>query len=215
MRTYGKQFVYKKSATFQERANRAATEWDVRLDVSETLTARQIVDNVKAAGTDVSYAFVSGVERPDQHHTDSTNLYGQQIWKTNGSVSHEHHVHIAIIVESPVNRATILKLLRGPRKLTDEYAVPRNPKFTYAGWIVHHNKPQYKLEGEPTCHYESGDLPMDPYTTDSAAKVERMLKKWGTDAMRQRFEGYTKMVSREAIQQQIERLQMQLEDNSA
>lgn len=229
MRTYAKNFMYKKTVSYQQRQARLATEWDVRLDISDELPLDHILGRIRENLEDYSYVLVSGIEHPDQAVEYRTKVVEvrSQSYEFKGSAkprasvagvgtgSEENHVHICVVLFVPLQRSDVLKLLRGPRKLGDEYAAPRNAKFTYAGWIIHHGKPGFKIEGEPLVRFEHGTLPMDPFTTDSAMKINGMLKKWGTDDMKQRFKGYTDLLSREAIKSKIEQLQMQLEDQSA
>lgn len=210
MRTYGKNFIYKKTVNYKQRQERLATEWDVRVDITEDLSADKIVERVRAASDDLLYALVSGVERPDIKNGESALQQGPG-WKNTGS--EQNHVHVCIVLLAPLKRADVLRMVRGPRKFGDEYATPRNPKFTYAGWVIHHAKPGYKLDGESLVRYESGTLPIDALTTDNAMKITSILKKWGTDGMKNRFKMYTELLERENIKRKIEQLQMQLEDH--
>lgn len=207
--------MYKKTVSYQQRQARLATEWDVRLDISDELPLDHILGRVRENLEDYSYVLVSGIERPDTDEWKGTKFDPAVNRTVNQHASNEHHVHICVVLFVPLQRSDVLKLLRGPRKLGDEYAAPRNAKFTYAGWIIHHGKPGFKIEGEPLVRFEHGTLPMDPFTTDSAMKITGMLKKWGTDGMKQRFKGYTDLLSRDKIKSKIEQLQMQLEDQSA
>ena len=205
MRTYGKNFIYKKTVNYKQRQERLATEWDVRIDVTDDLPADKIVERVREARDELLYALVSGVERPDK---EECNIAPNRT----SSFSQGNHVHVCIVLLAPLKRADVLRMVRGPRKLGDEYAAPRNPKFTYAGWIIHHGKPAFKLDGEPLVRYESGTLPLDALTTDNALKITSILKKWGTDGTKNRFKVYSDLLERENIKQKIEQLQMQLED---
>lgn len=217
MRSYGKNFMYKTTATYKERAERLATEWDVRLDVNENLTAQVVCDNVRKHFDQLLYVLVSGVEMPDNQKggcLDPARGAGTTGTKS-PSTSEENHVHLCIVLYGPMRRIDVLKMLRGPRKLGDEYCTPRPPKFTYAGWIIHHGKPGFKLDGEPLVRLENGSLPMDPYTTDNALKIKGLLKKWGTDGMRSRFKEYTDLLEREIIKNKIEKWTMLLEDKDA
>ena len=216
MRTYGKNFMYKKTVNYKQRQERLATEWDVRVDVDHQLSADDVVKNVRLHADELLFGLVSGVERPDNVQDQvetNTNGFGQRIHTTAGSRSTGNHVHVCIVLLAPLRRRDVLELVRGPRKLGDEYCTPRNPKFTYAGWVIHHGKPGFKLDGEPTVRYESGTLPMDALTTDNAMKIKGLLAKWGTDGMKNRFKMYTELLERENIKRKIEQLQMQLEDH--
>jgi len=199
MRTYGKNFAYKKTVTYQQRQTRCATEWDIRIDVSSGLTAENVINFIKENLGDIQYVLVSGVEKPD---LESAGEHG----------SKDVHVHIALVVQVPKNRTEVLRMVRGPRKMGDEYAAPRNNKFSYAGWIIHHSKPGFKLDGEPGIRYENGDIPMDPFTTEWALKIDAIMKKWGSDPMKKRFSGYTEMLRKNRIKERIEALQMQIQD---
>lgn len=66
MRTYGKNFQYKKTVTYQQRQSRCATEWDIRIDVSDGLTAENVINFIKENIGDIQYVLVSGVEQPDK-----------------------------------------------------------------------------------------------------------------------------------------------------
>lgn len=178
MRSYGKNKIYasKNPAQWKERANREATEWDVRLDVSTELPVEEIVNNLKQQEETLLYALVSGVEKPD------INTPGP-------AKANEDHVHLAIIMLNPCKRKDVLQLCRGQRKRGDEYCVPRNPKFTYAGWVGHHAKIAWKLDGEPGIRYESGVLPMDAFTDEVAANVVKMIQKYAPE-LQERFNQY-------------------------
>jgi hypothetical protein len=155
---------------------RQSTEWDVRIDCDPE-DANIIVEHIKASQSLLTYALVSGVEMPDvasagKHHAK------------------ERHVHIALITEYPMRRDQILVLCRGFFKRGDEYAMPRNRKFTYAGWYLHHTKMDYKLVQQPAQLFECGHLPEDDLDEQSAAKVLRMFKKFGTGEPRQEAVNY-------------------------
>ena len=214
MRTYG--YLHStnggKRKTGWERtelySKREATEWDIRLDVNDLLTPDVIISNIKERLDELQYVLVSGVEHPDKNVSPNAGIK----WKPIASGSTEHHVHVCVVLFKPRKRGDVLQLVRGTRKLADEYCAPRNPRFSYAGWIIHHGKPGFKIDGEPLIRYEFGTLPMDPFTEDTANKIKSLLKKWGTPEMEERFSGYTKLVTKEAIKRKIEQLQMSLED---
>lgn len=207
MRSYGKNrsFMFKKSASYKQRTVRYATEWDIRVDITEELTPEVIVKNLKSIDNDWSYCLVSGVEFADtlRNKDGPINQHG----------SKDNHVHVCLVLHVPCQRGDALKMVRGLRKLSDEYAAPRNSKFSYAGWVIHHSKPGFKLSGQPDTVYESGDLPMDPFTTEWAVKIESMLKRWGSPRTFSRFKAYTDILKKHKIMEKIELLQMSLEDD--
>lgn len=207
MRSYAKNFTFKKTVNYKQRQERVATEWDIRVDVSEALTVENVVGFIKENLDDIGYVLVSGVEQPDKMESpEGVN------WKPIPSGSKEHHVHVCLVLHVPLNRAGALKLVRGQRKLGDEYCAPRNPKFAYAGWVIHHSKPSFKIPGEPMIRYEYGTLPMDPFTTEWALKIDAILKKWGSPGMKNRFGVYTALLNKHKIKEKIEQLKMSLED---
>lgn len=209
MRSYAKNFVYKQTASYKQRQERLATEWDIRVDVNDVLPVERVVSNIKERLDDILFVLVSGVEVPDKNESPNKGIE----WKPIPSGSTEHHVHVCLVLFTPLRRRDVLELVRGPRKLGDEYCAPRNPKFTYAGWVIHHGKPGFKVLGEPLVRFEHGTLPLDPVTTDTAVKVTAILKKWGTDGTRKRFNMYTELLKRDKIRSKIEQLQMSLEDH--
>ena len=133
MRTYGKNYKIKaRSAPYiteKERRERTATEWDIHIDVNDEITPATIRDNLLLDIHGLDYALVSGIEIPDVNGLVRASL--------------QDHVHIALIFKDAVNRERALRACR-PTKLTDEYAVPRNQKYTYAGWLAHHAKAGWK-----------------------------------------------------------------------
>lgn len=207
MRTYGKNWTYKSTATFKQRQVRLATEWDIRLDVGEGLPVEDIINNAKNIKNDVLFVLVSGVESADKFCSPNGER-GKPI----PSGSESEHVHLCLVLLEPKNRADVLALLRGKRKVLDEYAAPRNPKFSYAGWVIHHAKLDWKIPGEPGIRFEYGTLPMDPITTDWAVKIHGICKKWGSDVMRKRFKVYLDLVAKNNTMEKIERLMMSMED---
>ena len=202
MRSYAKNWAFKKTVTYKQRQERLDTEWDIRVDVCDALTKQNIINYIKESLDDIQYVLVSGIERPDNDDA-GTN-------KSNGN-----HLHIALILYTPMQRNMVLKLVRGPRKLTDEYAAPRNRRYTYGGWILHHTKPNWKLDGEPLLSYEYGTSPMDPLTVECALRIKAMIKKFGDPSQLPRFTMHLNLLERDAIKRKIEQLQMSLEDNDA
>ena len=178
-------------------ADREATEWDVRLDVSSLLPAERIVENARANKSAWCYCLVGGVEEPDVATAPSEGFKSMS-----GALSSELHVHVAIILCRPARRADVLQLLRGPRKLGDEYCVPRNSKFTYAGWVAHHAKTEFKLnKNDKTILFEEGDLPMDAFNEATCWAVVKMIKKFPSPGMMERFKVYSERL--DAIRNEI------------
>lgn len=209
MRTYG----YKHSTDGGKRktgwertelySKREATEWDVRVDVNALLSPDIVISNIKERLDELSYVLVSGVERPDKIIEGVTNK----------NASTENHMHLCIVLLKPGKRGDVLQLVRGSRKLGDEYCAPRNSRFAYAGWVIHHGKPVFKIDGEPLIRFESGTLPLDPFTEEVGVKIQGLLKKWGTPELKQRFKGYTDILGDEKVllRKQLERKQALVE----
>ena len=182
MRTYAKNYkvngASKPYVSRKEYRTRESTEWDVRVDCVNGITPETIRSQMQVRLSELVYGLIGGLERPD-----STTL-------TDGSIgSKEDHVHVALVFLVPVCRATALKMCR-ETKLGDEYATPRNRKFTYAGWLAHHTKIASKVDPESTLFYEHGTLPMDSYDEDTCWKVVKILKKFATPDVKLRFSSY-------------------------
>lgn len=194
MRTYGKNYkvhgASKPYVTAKEYRTRESTEWDVRVDCVNGITPETIRNQMQVRLPELIYGLIGGLERPDIPHSDTIDLRGQVVHTTNGSVSQQDHVHIALVFLRPVCRATALKMCR-ESKLGDEYATPRNRKFTYAGWLAHHTKVAFKVDPDaPKIFFEYGTLPMDSYDEETCWKVVKILKKFATPDVKERFSSY-------------------------
>lgn len=184
MRNYAKNYDnhprIKPYITKRERAERLDTEWDIRIDVNDVITPQSIRDSIMEDLLGLKYALISGVEVPDISRPNDPIDY------TRGA-SKEDHVHIALIFDIPVNRERALRACRDT-KLTDEYAVPRNRRYTYAGWLAHHAKATCKkFADEPTIFFEHGELPEDATDEATCWQVAKILKKFGTKEVKARF----------------------------
>lgn len=185
MRTYGKNYkandASKPYVSRKEYRTRESTEWDVRVDCVNGITPETIRSQMQVRLPELVYGLIGGLERPDQHSYTIVN-------ETNPG-SKEDHVHVALVFLRPVCRATALKMCR-ETKLGDEYATPRNKRFTYAGWLAHHTKAAFKVDPESTLFYEYGTLPMDSYDEPTCWKVAKILKKFGSPEIKVRFSSY-------------------------
>lgn len=180
MRTYGKIprdirsfYTTKPRESKKAYRERTSTEWDVRLDVTAA-EADSVVETISKSLNLFDYVLVSGVEEPD---VPGCGDHGAS----------ESHVHIAAIFQYPMRRDQVLRAIRGAIAYGDEYCTPRNQKFTYAGWFMHHSKwgwkvagDRCKLAGEPSIRYEFGILPDDATDEDTKLKVQRMYEKYGS-----------------------------------
>lgn len=196
MRTYSKNYKAHPTTvtrtTAHDYKNRESTEWDVRLDLVNGFTASKILDRCVEFKDKIAFCIIGAEEAPDGNGVRREPEPGRP--NKPGSISDEIHVHVALILKAPAKRGDVLQLLRGPRTIgtNNEYAVPRNPKFTYAGWIAHHTKVITKINPDgPLKLYEFGDLPMDAYNEETCWKVIRMIKKYGNPEMRERFKSYS------------------------
>lgn len=183
MRTYAKNYkvnnASKPYVSRKEYRTRESTEWDVRVDCVNGITPETIRGQMQVRLPELVYGLIGGLERPD-----STTL-------TDGAIgSKEDHVHVALVFLTPVCRATALKMCR-ESKVGDEYATPRNKRFTYAGWLAHHTKVAFKVDpNADKVFYEYGTLPMDSYDEETCWKVVKILKKFATPDIKARFGSY-------------------------
>ena len=193
MRTYAKNYkvngASKPYTSAKEYRTRESTEWDVRVDCVNGITPDTIRVQMQLRESDIVYGLIGGLENADTHCSTETNVRGEPVHSNAGSVSKQEHVHIALVFLRPVCRATALKMCR-ETKLGDEYATPRNKRFTYAGWLAHHTKAAFKVDPTVTLIYEHGTLPMDSYDEQTCWKVLKILKKFGTPDIKLRFFSY-------------------------
>lgn len=194
MRTYAKNYkvnnASKPYVSRKEYRTRESTEWDVRVDCVHGVTPETIRSQMQVRLPELVYGLIGGLENADTHCSTETNVRGEPVQLNAGSVSKEQHVHIALVFLTPVCRATALKMCR-ETKVGDEYATPRNKRFTYAGWLAHHTKAAFKVDPEaPKVFYEHGTLPMDSYDEETCWKVVKILKKFATPDIKMRFSSY-------------------------
>lgn len=193
MRTYAKNYKVNNAAkpyvSRKEYRTRESTEWDVRVDCVEGITPETIRAQMQLRLETLVYGLIGGLETPDATAITSST---EPLFSPTASL--QQHVHIALVFLSPVNRATALKMCR-ETKVGDEYATPRNKKFTYAGWLAHHTKLAFKVDPEaPKVFFEHGTLPMDSYDEETCWKVVKILKKFGTPDIKLRFSSYYDML---------------------
>lgn len=199
MRTFGdrRHSNYKGNAnTYQRRQEyktRTSNEWDLRIDLVGGLTVDALVAHAQLNLGTIVYIMVSGIESPDLAYNSTTNIRGETITKTAGSVSQELHVHVGVVSQRLMTRQQAIDLLipqgtvLSPGQL---YAVPRNTKFSYVGWVCHHSKELTKLKDEPGLRYEYGILPLDTFDINRLKDIDRMIRKFGNAEMRVRFKFY-------------------------
>ena len=198
MRSYGKNYkvngASKPYVSRKEYRTRESTEWDVRVDCVNGITPETIRSQMQVRLSELVYGLIGGLERPDTGNWQGTAFDPATNPTVNQHASKEDHVHVALVFLAPVCRATALKMCR-ETKLGDEYATPRNKKFTYAGWLAHHTKLAFKVDPEaPKVFYEYGTLPMDSYDEETCWKVVKILKKFATPDIKNRFSSYYDML---------------------
>lgn len=171
--------TWKRDPNYVPLSERLSTEWDLRLDLTTQLTATSIVEAAKVHKGDILWGLVSGIEYGKSRNDRPS--YGN--WSAE---SEQFHVHIAVIFNKKVDRETALKTFRA-HKVAGEYAVPRDQKQTYAGWRMHHRKPQTKIDEVPHL-WEYGTFPIDQLTDDNGRKVLAMRRMYGRDEDDQMFQ---------------------------
>ena len=193
MRTYAKNYkvngASKPYVSRKEYATRESTEWDVRVDCVHGITPETIRSQMQVRLPELVYGLIGGLERPDTGNWTGTAFDPNTNPTVNQHASKEDHVHVALVFLVPVCRATALKMCR-ETKVGDEYATPRNRKFTYAGWLAHHTKVAFKVDPESTLFYEYGTLPMDAYDEETCWRVLKILKKFANPEIKTRFSSY-------------------------
>lgn len=177
----------------KERQVREHHEWDIRIDC-DAVYADEIVNNLKNSVHLLEYALVSGIEMPDKLEFGPTFIppprggaghYGSQ----------ERHVHIGLVFKYKLRRDQVLATCRGLEKKSDEYAVPRNSRFTYAGWFMHHTKIDQKVVNEKSIRYEHGLLPHDALDDATKKNVVRMFNKFGRGSTENEEENRTRFAN--------------------
>lgn len=163
---YDKTKQRSKSGDKKKYRERTSNEWDARIDC-DVQYAEEICKRLEDSKNVIDYCLVSGIEKADAEAMNNA--------------SKENHIHIALIFKYVMRRDQVLSVIRGFTKKTDEYCAPRNKKFTYAGWYLHHVKLDWKLVLEPALRLEFGVLPEDEPTEYNLAAIRRLYKKFGCD----------------------------------
>nr|WPR18724.1 MAG: hypothetical protein [Chemarfal virus 270] len=186
MRSYGKYSAAKPRTGERKRyAERQSNEWDVRLDVTqESLT--KVKSTLNANRLIFKYCLVSGIEHPDPVAFRYDNMTNGSKHIKNGS--EQNHVHLALITNFIMKREQLLQFVRGLTPLGEEYACPRNKKYTYAGWWMHHTKTDTKLIPAEQVELEYGDLPLDDVNHVTSKEVLRMYNKYGSPLAKNKFQ---------------------------
>lgn len=176
--------------------DRQSTEWDIRVNLTDEVTATSMYERMRSFKDSFVYSLISGVEF-GKCRLDRPSNKG---WNTEDE---ELHVHIAIITPNPVNRIQALNFVRAT-KSGGEYAVPRNTKHTYIGWRLHHNKQDTKIgSAEPLWEY--GTLPMDPFNGETGLKVYYMVRMYGDAGSKLQYKGYTDLGLAKLAEQRADR----------
>ncbi|QTZ83171.1 MAG: replication protein [Pavo cristatus parvo-like hybrid virus] len=130
-------------------------QWDLRVNVPTDSDLERLTTAVQSeidAGK-FRYALIGGTEVGDKQYQDDYEI---------------RHVHVALIFNNRVTKASILKNLNIKQGL-GYYLVPRNRNLPYKGWRDHHIKAATK--DTPTLVVlEYGTLPLD---TEAATIVRR------------------------------------------
>lgn len=119
---------------------RMSCEWDINVQVSEQWPTSKVIEALQECSDFLVYGLVGGVEF---------------------STRDDNHVHIALIFRFEVSKRDVLSYLKNPPG--QKYAAPRNKKWPYCGWKIHHCKTETKVESESDKHilWEMGKLPVD------------------------------------------------------
>ncbi len=200
MRTYG---TYKNSKSGGARkpvyANRESTQWDLRFDTSK-VDVEDLIGSLRNRLDDITYVLIGGKE----FGTSAVFMFGRPVTPIEAT----EHVHCALIVKKPIKRWEALKFFR-ESKIDDEYAVPRNEKFTYLGWRLHHIKDDTKIDDKRIL-FEHGTLPMDRIDESNIKEIKRMVAKFPgpTDP---RYTPYIEMATDEAIKRRkLEKMEAEI-----
>nr|WDW25831.1 MAG: replication-associated protein [Canine parvovirus] len=137
-------------------------QWDLRVNVPTDSDLERLTTAVQSeidAGK-FHYVLIGGTEVGDKTYQDDFDI---------------RHVHVALIYNNRVSKASILKNLNIKRGL-GYYLVPRNKTLPYAGWKAHHTKT--KTKDSPTLKIlEYGNLPTDRETKEVVKRSEGEKKR--------------------------------------
>lgn len=171
--------------TKKERNEAESCEWDLRLtlcvpnehkDTVMQHNLNAIKDHVQSQLYDhesrirIKMVWISNIELGDR---------GDKRRKTTKETIDRYHVHCALIVEQPCTRVEALSVFVKLPWPYGKYCTERNTDYTYAGWYLHHAKPDTKV-GPVGMLFEYGTCPTDEPTLDNLKRTVALAKKWGT-----------------------------------
>lgn len=148
MKTYGSHTIYKRPnrATPYDYASRTSTEWDFSVVVNDDKTRELLLERASAlaASGDIEYLLIGGVEQ-----------------QPNSAVkeAQSKHIHGGVIFSKPVSRSTVVQRLVS--ECEGVYCTPRNPRYLYITWKIHHCKEETKVDPTELLLFEFGKLPSD------------------------------------------------------
>lgn len=156
---------------------RTSKEWDISfnmpidfLTMPDTLIATINVYIQDNPGV-VSYALIGGIEVGTNDRSTTTK--------------DEHHVHCALVITKEMTKEHALRVFQLPEvhdhNKHKRYAVPRDNKWSYVGWRLHHTKTDTKIDQSRSVLYEYGTLPTDLDTPDIKKQVYLANRKWNNE----------------------------------
>lgn len=157
----------------QKRDAMRGKEWDIRVTVDEDYTAEHVIKKLDEQKEKILWYLVGGAELgiakeqkgdKDPHTLDAVLPY-------------EHH-HICLVLNEETNYQGVGTLL-GTMHRIGKYIAVRDPKHTYAGWIIHATKTKTKVDQEKRQIKEYGTRPIDEDTEENERKIRYMVRKYG------------------------------------
>lgn len=175
----GSKYKAKSKFTQAQYNARHALEWDIRIDVHDTFTSAELMTNISAHITHVTYCLISSVEGPDPRKDADP-------WNNEGTRSKHIHVHIALILNRNLSRADVVRMVTNmepddtpPGQV---YCKPRPCTYGRCGWIAHHIKDFTKVQPTPSnCEWQYGTLPiedLDNVSLDTLRKWNNVVSKY-------------------------------------
>lgn len=140
----------------------ADRQWDLRVNVPTDDDLDRLVTATKSeiASGKFRYVLIGGVERGDNLYHDDYEI---------------KHVHVALIYNNRVTKASIIKNLNIKTGL-GYYLVPRNRNLPYKGWKDHHTKAKTKVSATLTI-LEHGTMPEDTEAKEVVKRSEGEKKR--------------------------------------
>lgn len=167
-------FTHRSGAEQRKRqAAQVGKEWDIRITVDEDYTVDWVIEKLDASSDKILWYLMGGEElgkaRAQKEEVDPYTL--------EAVLPYKHH-HLCLVLHEDTSYRSVCKMI-GAIHRVGKYVALRDPKYTYAGWIIHATKINTKTDKGKRMVKERGTRPVDVDNEENEKKIRYMIQKYG------------------------------------